>query len=37
MWKKQVEEQTNQFGLKKDVIDRMKWRDALYKLSGEMR
>ena len=37
-WKKQVEEHTNQIGLKKeDAIDRTKWRDGVYKLSKNMR
>ena len=38
MWKKQVEEHTNQIGLKKgDAIDRAKWRDGVYELSRNMR
>ena len=37
-WKRQVEEHTNQIGLKKeDAIDKTKWRDAVYKLSRDMR
>ena len=32
-WKRQVEEHTNQIGLKKgDAIDRAKWCDGVYKL-----
>ena len=34
MWKRQVEEHTNQIGLKKeDAIDRVKWHDGVYELS----
>ena len=37
-WKRQVEENTNQIGLKKeDIIDRTKWRDGSYKFSRNMR
>ena len=33
-WKRQVEGHTNQIGLKrKDVIDRVKWRNDVYELS----
>ena len=33
-WKRQVEEHTDQIGLKKDdAIDRVKWRNGVYKLS----
>ena len=32
-WKRQVEERINQIGLKKeDAVDRVKWRDGVYKL-----
>ena len=31
---RQVEEHTNQIGLKReDAIDRVKWRDGIYELS----
>ena len=36
-WKRQAEEHTDQIGLKKDAIDRAKWRDSVYKLSRNMR
>ena len=37
-WKRQVEEHTDQTGLKKeDTIDRAKWRNGVYKLSKNMR
>ena len=32
-WKRQVEDHINQIGLKRDAIDRAKWRDRVYKLS----
>ena len=33
MWKRQVEEHTNQIGLKReDAIDRVKWHNGVYKL-----
>ena len=33
-WKRQVEEHINQHGLnRKDVIDRVKWRNGVYELS----
>ena len=32
-WKRQVEEHTNQIGLKReDAIDRVKWRNGIYEL-----
>ena len=38
MWKGQVEEHTEQIGLKKeDAIDRAKWHDGVYKLLRSMR
>ena len=37
-WKRQVEEHINQIGLKReDVIDRVKWRNGVYKLSKSTR
>ena len=37
-WKRQVEEYNNQIGLKrKNDIDRVKWRSAVYELSGSTR
>ena len=37
-WKRQVEEHTNQIGLKKrGAIDRAKWRDGVYELSRNVR
>ena len=37
-WKKQVEKHINQIGLKKeDAIDRVKWRNGVYKLSKSTR
>ena len=37
-WKRQVEEHINQIGLKrKNAIDRVKWRNAVYELSRNTR
>ena len=37
-WKRQVEEHINQNGLKKkDAIDKVKWRNGVYKLSRRTR
>ena len=37
-WKRQVEEHTNQIGLKKeDATDRLKWRNGVYELSRNTR
>ena len=37
-WKRQVEEHTNQIGLKReDAIDRVKWRNGVYELSRSTR
>ena len=37
-WKRQVEDHTDQIGLKKeDAIDRTKWRDRIHKLSRNIR
>ena len=37
-WKRQVEEHINQIGMKrKDAIDRVKWRNGVYKLSRSTR
>ena len=37
-WKRQVEGRTNQIGLKReDAIDRVKWRNGVYKLSRSTR
>ena len=37
-WKRHVEEHTNQIGLKReDAIDRVKWRNGVYKLSRSTR
>ena len=37
-WERQVEEHTDQIGLKKeDAIDRTKWCDGVHKLSRNMR
>ena len=38
MWKRQVEEYTNQIGLKtEDITDRVKWRNVVYELSRSTR
>ena len=37
-WKRQVEEHTDQIGLKKEnAIDRVKWRYGVYELSRNMK
>ena len=37
-WKRQVEERTDQIGLKReDAIARMKWRNGVYELSRSTR
>ena len=37
-WKRQVEEHTNQIGLKREnAIDRVKWRNGAYELSRSTR
>ena len=37
MWKRQVQEDIDQIGLKKDAIDRTKWHEVVYKLLRNMR
>ena len=37
-WKRQVEEHTNQLGLKReDAVDTVKWRNGVYELSRSTR